>query len=120
MLFSRHHSLQLVEEREKFFKPAENPNSTKDPFKTLFVGRLAFVTDEIKLKREFEEYAALPFLPHAIFDFCSSYGKIKSIKLVHDKQVCLRTASALRLLHYFLLRASLAATHSSSSKKSAA
>ncbi len=47
--------LQLVEEREKFFKPTENPDSTKDPFKTLFVGRLAFVTDEIKLKREFEE-----------------------------------------------------------------
>ena len=46
---------QLVEERENFFKPTENPNGTKDPFKTLFVGRLAFVTDEIKLKREFEE-----------------------------------------------------------------
>lgn len=60
---------QLIEERETFFKPSENPESTKDPFKTLFVGRLAFVTDEIKLKREFEDY-----------------GKIKSIKLVHDKQ----------------------------------
>jgi hypothetical protein len=48
-------SLQLIEEREKFFKPTENPDSTKDPFKTLFVGRLAFVTDEVKLKREFEE-----------------------------------------------------------------
>lgn len=47
--------LQLIEEREAFFKPSENPESTKDPFKTLFVGRLAFVTDEIKLKREFEE-----------------------------------------------------------------
>lgn len=55
-------SIQLIEEREKFFKPAENPDSTKDPFKTLFVGRLAFVTDEIKLKREFEEYALFPFL----------------------------------------------------------
>ncbi len=50
-----HFSSQLIEEREKFFKPTENPDSTKDPFKTLFVGRLAFVTDEIKLKREFEE-----------------------------------------------------------------
>ena len=47
--------IQLIEERESFFKPTENPNGTKDPFKTLFVGRLAFVTDEIKLKREFEE-----------------------------------------------------------------
>jgi len=45
----------LIEEREAFFKPSDNPNGTKDPFKTLFVGRLAFVTDEIKLKREFEE-----------------------------------------------------------------
>lgn len=50
-----------------------DPNSaeevTTDPFKTLFVGRINFYTSESKLRREFE-----------------TYGPIKQIKLVHDKE----------------------------------
>jgi hypothetical protein len=116
-------TLQLIEEREKFFKPAENPNCTKDPFKTLFVGRLAFVTDEIKLKREFEEYAPCTCVAHALCDTCLSYGKIKSIKLVHDKQVIVQifcSSQHHNSIYFWLLRANLAATRSSSSRKSEA
>ena len=41
---------------------------TTDPFKTLFVGRINYYTSENKIRREFE-----------------SYGPIKTIKMVHDK-----------------------------------
>jgi len=41
--------------------------ATTDPYKTLFVARINYDTSESKLRREFE-----------------AYGKIKSIKLVHD------------------------------------
>lgn len=50
--------------------PANNPAAAgSDPYKTVFVGRLSYDVTESKLKREFE-----------------SYGPIKSIKLVEDKQ----------------------------------
>merc|ERR1711988_88787 len=48
--------------------PNSNPESTSDPFKTLFVSRINFYTSESKLRREFEQY-----------------GPIKSIKVINDK-----------------------------------
>merc|ERR1711988_58074 len=48
--------------------PNSNPESTSDPFKTLFVSRINFYTSESKLGREFEQY-----------------GPIKSIKVINDK-----------------------------------
>jgi U1 small nuclear ribonucleoprotein len=41
----------------------------RDPFKTLFVGRLSYDTTEKRLRREFEQY-----------------GKVKSVKMVTDRQ----------------------------------
>lgn len=34
-------------------------NSTKDPFKTIFVGRINYDTSESKLKREFETFGPI-------------------------------------------------------------
>jgi U1 small nuclear ribonucleoprotein len=33
-----------------------NPSATSDPYRTLFIGRLAYETTEKKLQREFEEF----------------------------------------------------------------
>lgn len=48
--------------------PAQDPNLEGDPYKTLFVARLAYDVSERKLRREFEEF-----------------GPIKRINVVHDK-----------------------------------
>ena len=37
-------------------KPLANPRATGDPYRTLFVGRLAYETGERRLRREFEEF----------------------------------------------------------------
>ena len=47
---------QEVELLKQQYKPDENPNSTSDAFKTLFVGRLDFATTERTLRRVFEEW----------------------------------------------------------------
>ncbi|KAK6742853.1 hypothetical protein RB195_010236 [Necator americanus] len=49
------------------WNPAENPNATEDPYKTLFVARINYETSENRLKREFE-----------------TYGKIKKLAMIHD------------------------------------
>ncbi|KAI6192316.1 U1 small nuclear ribonucleoprotein 70 kDa [Aphelenchoides bicaudatus] len=49
--------------------PAENPNATMDPYKTLFVARISYETSESKLRREFERY-----------------GPINKIKMVNDQE----------------------------------
>mmetsp|Transcript_15244 Transcript_15244/g.13777 ORF Transcript_15244/g.13777 Transcript_15244/m.13777 type:complete len:407 (-) Transcript_15244:195-1415(-) len=49
--------------------PHRNDKATTDAFSTLFVARLAYDTNEKKLKREFEQY-----------------GNIKNIRLVNDLQ----------------------------------
>ena len=46
-----------------------NPNSTKDPYKTLFVARLSYELNEEDLRREFERY-----------------GRIRDVKLIRDKE----------------------------------
>ncbi|WKY01239.1 hypothetical protein Q1695_015328 [Nippostrongylus brasiliensis] len=56
-----------VEQGIAQWNPAENPNATEDPYKTLFVARINYETSENKLKREFE-----------------TYGKIKRLAMVHD------------------------------------
>lgn len=40
-------------------QPLKNVNAPGDPYRTLFVGRLAYETTERKLKREFEEFGAV-------------------------------------------------------------
>ena len=56
------------EQEVALWDPNSNPESTSDPFKTLFVSRINFYTSESKLRREFEQY-----------------GPIKSIKVINDK-----------------------------------
>lgn len=51
------------------YAPSEDPNIEGDPFKTLFIARLADEVSERKLRREFEEY-----------------GPIKRIQIIHDKK----------------------------------
>lgn len=58
---------KIVEEGLQTWKPAENPNATTEPMKTLFVGRLAYDVTERQLRREFEVY-----------------GEITEVKLIND------------------------------------
>lgn len=56
-----------LEQEIAVWDPASAPNSTTDPFKTLFVARINYDTSESKLRREFEVY-----------------GPIKKILLIHN------------------------------------
>ncbi|CAD5233090.1 unnamed protein product [Bursaphelenchus xylophilus] len=58
-----------IEQGIATWAPAENPDATEDPYKTLFVARISYETSESKLKREFERF-----------------GPIKNIVLVHNKE----------------------------------
>jgi len=57
-----------LEQEIALWDPTAKEESTTDPFKTLFVGRINYYTSESKIKREFE-----------------SYGPIKQIKMAVDK-----------------------------------
>lgn len=57
-----------LEQEIALWDPNSNEESTTDPFKTLFVGRINYYTSESKIKREFE-----------------SYGPIKQIKMATDR-----------------------------------
>ncbi|XP_014520848.1 U1 small nuclear ribonucleoprotein 70 kDa [Vigna radiata var. radiata] len=72
---ARIHKLRLekgaakaAEELEKY-DPHNDPNVSGDPYKTLFVAKLSYETTESRIKREFE-----------------SYGPIKRVRLVADKE----------------------------------
>lgn len=62
-------NLYRLEQEQALWDPKTNPESTSDPYKTLFVSRINYDTSESKLRREFE-----------------SYGKIKQIKIIHDQE----------------------------------
>ncbi|KAH1157919.1 hypothetical protein AAZX31_11G065500 [Glycine max] len=73
---ARIHKLRLekgaakaAEELEKY-DPHNDPNVSGDPYKTLFVAKLSYETTESRIKREFE-----------------SYGPIKRVRLVADKDI---------------------------------
>lgn len=51
-----------------------------DAYKTLFVGRLSFLTDEIKLKREFEQVWERPVLIPRDLNSSSSPSPVASIR----------------------------------------
>lgn len=57
-----------VEQAIALWDPKNNLDATKDPFKTLFVGRLNYDTTEAKLKKEFE-----------------CYGPIKKIRIIPNR-----------------------------------
>jgi len=57
-----------IEQGIALWTPADNPKSTPDPYKTLFVSRINYETSESKLRREFEKF-----------------GKIVKLQMVHDK-----------------------------------
>lgn len=57
-----------VEQAMALWDPNNNPDATKDPYRTLFVARLNYDTSETKLRREFE-----------------SYGPIKRICMIQDR-----------------------------------
>lgn len=59
----------VLAEREKKWDPHNNPNATKDPYKTLFVARLSYELNEDDLRREFERY-----------------GRIRDVKLIRDTE----------------------------------
>ena len=61
------HEMEISYLRDQY-RPSENPNATADPYRTLFVGRLAYETNERTIRRIFEEW-----------------GKINDIKIVTDK-----------------------------------
>lgn len=60
---------EKVAEEYKQYDPNNDPNISGDPYKTLFVARLSYETTESRIKREFE-----------------SYGPIKRVRLIHDKE----------------------------------
>ncbi|KAJ7952986.1 U1 small nuclear ribonucleoprotein 70 kDa [Quillaja saponaria] len=72
---ARIHNLRLEKGAEKAaeelqkYDPNNDPNIAGDPYKTLFVARLSYETTESRIKREFE-----------------SYGPIKRVRLVTDKE----------------------------------
>jgi U1 small nuclear ribonucleoprotein len=41
------------------YKPLQNASATRNAFNTMFVGRLAYETDEAKLRREFDTYGPI-------------------------------------------------------------
>ncbi|KAG8195597.1 hypothetical protein JTE90_017895 [Oedothorax gibbosus] len=57
-----------LEQDIALWSPSDNPLSTSDPYKTLFVARVNYNTSEAKLRREFE-----------------IYGQVKKVSIVHDK-----------------------------------
>ena len=58
-----------IEELKKLWNPKEDPNTTSDAYKTLFVAKLNYETTETTLRNEFE-----------------IYGPIKKIRLVCDNE----------------------------------
>jgi len=58
-----------LEQEIALWDPQSSPESTTDPFRTLFIARINFYTSESKLRREFEQY-----------------GPIKQIKMVTDQK----------------------------------
>jgi U1 small nuclear ribonucleoprotein len=60
--------LTFLSEQRELYNPIQDANAISDPYKTLFVGRLAFETTERTLKRVFEEW-----------------GPVKTVKLVLNK-----------------------------------
>jgi hypothetical protein len=60
------HEEELAAKLEKY-DPKSLTNGTRNPFATLFVGRISFETTEKKLKREFE-----------------CYGPIKRVRMIYD------------------------------------
>ena len=59
----------LIAEQRSLYKPTENARATSDPYKSLFVGRLAYETTEKTLRRVFEEW-----------------GPVKGVTIVSDKE----------------------------------
>jgi len=57
-----------MKELVKEYDPHSDPNTTRDPYSTLFVGRVSYETTEKKLKREF-----------------STFGTVKGIRMVTDR-----------------------------------
>lgn len=51
-------AFKAAEALEKY-DPHKNPNTTGDPYKTLFVARLNYETTENKIRREFEAYGPI-------------------------------------------------------------
>ena len=48
-----------IEQGIATWNPADNPNATMDPYKTLFVARINYETSESKLRREFEQFGKI-------------------------------------------------------------
>jgi len=59
--------MKKIEDQIKVWDPHNNPKSTDEPYKTLFIARLNFKTTKETLKREFE-----------------MFGPIKQVKMVYD------------------------------------
>ncbi|GAB6032652.1 hypothetical protein CHUAL_011530 [Chamberlinius hualienensis] len=58
-----------LEQEIALWDPINNPSSTTDPYKTLFIARINYDTTESKLRREFEVF-----------------GPIRKIVVVHDRK----------------------------------
>lgn len=62
------HEIEIGEARERYH-PTENDTISSDPYKTLFVGRLAYETTERTLRRVFEDW-----------------GPLKDVKIIQDRE----------------------------------
>ncbi|KAF9678334.1 hypothetical protein SADUNF_Sadunf07G0024100 [Salix dunnii] len=69
---------KAAEELQKY-DPANDPNVSGDPYKTLFVARLNYETTESRIKREFESYG--PIKRVGIFE----YAQADLVRMVADK-----------------------------------
>ena len=59
----------FINEARQAYRPNENASVTSDPYKTLFVGRVAYETSEKTLRRVFEEW-----------------GPVKNVTIVLDRE----------------------------------
>ena len=57
-----------VDEAAKLWAPRTDPTATRDAYRTLFVGRLAFETTERRLEREL-----------------AAFGTVAALRIVHDR-----------------------------------
>ena len=68
------------------WEPHSDPNTTGDPYKTLFVARLSFEVTESKLRREFEMYGAIRKVS-MVSDYQGKFRGYAFIEFEHQREM---------------------------------
>ena len=75
-----------IEQGIATWAPAENPEATLDPYKTLFIARISYETSESKLRREFERYGNINKVCLLISFYKYTQIKRFQVVMVHNKE----------------------------------